>query len=159
MINASPNNIQIRIDDLTNSAVISLLQEHLDDMYATSPPESVHALDVNTLRAPNITFFSAWSDDLLAGCVAIKALDANDAELKSMRTSHQFRNKGVATQLLKHCLQYAKHQGFVTISLETGTQDYFVPAHQLYRKHGFQDCGPFSHYQKNPNSRFMTITL
>ena len=109
-------------------------------MYATSPPESVHALDVNALKASNITFFSGWKQQQLAGCVAIKTLDANCAELKSMRTAKQFRGTGVASQLLLFALEHAKMKGFSSVSLETGTQEYFLAARTLYKKFGFVEC-------------------
>ncbi|BFT29036.1 GNAT family N-acetyltransferase [Alteromonas sp. D210916BOD_24] len=151
--------MQIKIDDLANGEVIALLEEHLSDMYATSPPESVHALDVEALKAPEITFFSAWHEGQLAGCVAIKILSDAEVELKSMRTVKAFRGKGVASQLLLFALEHAKIKGFRSVSLETGTQDYFTAARKLYQKFHFIDCGPFSHYTLDPNSHFMTRTL
>lgn len=151
--------MQIRLDDLTGGEVIALLNEHLADMYATSPAESVHALDVDALKASNIRFFSAWQQDKLAGCVAIKTLDNQMAELKSMRTARAFRSQGVGQALLQFIIDHAKAQGFTSISLETGTQDYFAAARALYRKFGFTDCGPFGQYQLDPNSHFMTLNL
>lgn len=151
--------MQIRLDDLTGGEVIKLLQEHLADMYATSPPESVHALDVDALKASNIRFFSAWQDNALAGCVAIKTLNNDMAELKSMRTTKSYRGKGVGQALLQFIIEHAKTQGFSSLSLETGTQDYFAPARSLYRKFGFTECGPFGQYKLDPNSHFMTLNL
>lgn len=151
--------MQIRLDDLTGGEVIALLNEHLADMYATSPAESVHALDVDALKASNIRFFSAWQQGTLAGCVAIKTLDNQMAELKSMRTATAFRGMGVGQALLQFIIDHAKAQGFTSISLETGTQDYFAPARSLYRKFGFTDCGPFGQYKLDPNSHFMTLNL
>ena len=151
--------MQIRLDNLTGGEVIALLQEHLADMYATSPPESVHALDVEALKASHIRFFSAWCDNILAGCVAIKTLDNQTAELKSMRTATAFRGKGVGQALLQFIIDHAKAQGLSSLSLETGTQDYFAPARALYRKFGFSDCGPFGQYKLDPNSHFMTLSL
>lgn len=151
--------MQIRLDDLTGGEVIALLNEHLADMYATSPAESVHALDVDALKASNIRFFSAWQQGTLAGCVAIKTLDNQMAELKSMRTARAFRGMGVGQALLQFIIDHAKAQGFTSISLETGTQDYFAPARSLYRKFGFTDCGPFGQYKLDPNSHFMTLNL
>ena len=151
--------MQIRLDDLSGGEVIALLREHLADMYATSPPESVHALDVDALKASNIRFFSAWQDNVLAGCVAIKTLDNNGAELKSMRTATAFRGKGVGQALLAFIIDHAQAQGVSSLSLETGTQDYFAPARNLYRKFGFIECGPFGQYKLDPNSHFMTLKL
>ena len=155
-MSAASNKMDIRIDDLSGSAVIALLNEHLTDMYRTSPVESVHALDVAGLKHPDITFFSGWIDNLLAGCIAIRRLNSYQAELKSMRVANGFRNKGIGALLLNHIFSFAKDSGFTTISLETGTQDYFEPARALYRKYGFQNCGPFSDYKHDTNSHFMT---
>lgn len=151
--------MEIHLDDLSGGEVIALLHEHLADMYATSPPESVHALDVDALKASNIRFFSAWQDGELAGCVAIKALDSQLAELKSMRTATAFRGHGVGQALLQFVIDHAKVQGFSALNLETGTQDYFAPARNLYHKFGFTDCGPFGQYKPDPNSHFMTLSL
>lgn len=151
--------MKIIIDDLTGGEVLALLEEHLSDMYATSPPESVHALDVKALKASNITFFSGWKQQQLAGCVAIKTLDTHSAELKSMCTAKPFRGCGVASQLLLFALEHAKMKEFSSVSLETGTQDYFLAARTLYKKFGFVDCGPFGSYSIDPNSHFMTRAL
>lgn len=149
----------IKIDDLRGEEIALLLAEHLADMHNTSPAESVHALDVQALKASNITFFSGWIDDQLAGCIAIKMLSDTSAELKSMRTAHRFRGQGVAAGLLRHCLDVAKTRGVSTVYLETGTQPYFEAAHRLYKKHGFKDCGPFGNYIIDANSRFMVFEL
>ena len=109
--------------------------------------------------ASNITFFSGWKQQQLAGCVAIKTLDTHSAELKSMRTAKPFRRCGVASQLLLFALEHAKMKGFSSVSLETGTQDYFLAARTLYKKFGFVDCGPFGSYSIDPNSHFMTRAL
>lgn len=151
--------MDIRIDDLTGGEVIQLLEEHLQDMYATSPPESVHALDVEALKSPQITFYSGWKEQTLLGCVAIKSLNDKHAELKSMRTSTHARNQGVASRLLAHALEQASAKGFKTVSLETGSQAFFHPARSLYEKYGFQYCGPFADYDEDPNSRFMSKSL
>ncbi|CAM3897351.1 putative N-acetyltransferase YsnE [Vibrio aerogenes CECT 7868] len=151
--------MEIRIDDLQGGEVIALLEEHLADMYATSPPESVHALDVEALKSPEITFFSCWKDQTLLGCVAIKELDAKHAELKSMRTSGHARQSGVASKLLTHVLAIAEQRQYERISLETGAENYFRPARNLYEKFGFEYCTPFADYSPDPNSKFMTRTV
>ena len=152
--------MEIKVDDLEGGEVIALLEEHLADMYATSPPESVHALDVHALKAPDITFFSGWDNDgRLMGCVALKELSSDHGEIKSMRTAQHARKLGVATQLLQHLLHVSMQRGYQTISLETGSQDYFQPARNLYEKFGFSYCGPFANYQPDPNSKFMTLAL
>ncbi len=148
--------MEIIVDDLSSTEIILLLEEHLSDMYATSPQECVHALDLHALRSSEITFFSTWINSKLAACIAIKRLSKTEAELKSMRTVQAFKGKGVASKQLEHVLTFAREQGYKSISLETGTQDYFKPARNLYKKFGFTDCEPFSSYLLNPNSHFMT---
>lgn len=151
--------MEIKIDDLSGGEVIELLEEHLADMYATSPPESVHALDIDALQSPDITFFSGWCNEDLQGCVAIKRLTPKHIELKSMRTANTARQSGVATKLLTHALNVAIDDGYEIVSLETGTQDFFLPARNLYKKFGFIDCEPFANYELDPNSHFMTREL
>ncbi|OMO32498.1 GNAT family N-acetyltransferase [Vibrio sp. 10N.261.46.E8] len=151
--------IEIKTDDLSGGEVIKLLEEHLADTYATSPAESVHALDLDGLKSPEITFFSAWKDSQLLGCVAIKELNEQHAELKSMRTSQFARKSGVASQLLQHVLDTATVRQYQTISLETGSEDYFKAARNLYEKFGFDYCDPFADYVLDPHSQFMSIEL
>lgn len=151
--------MHIRIDDLRGPEIRALLQAHLDSMHEHSPPESVHALDLDALRQPEITFWTAWKGAELLGCGAIKRLDAQHAELKSMRTSTAHLRKGVARALLDHILDAARHKGFTRLSLETGTAAAFAPARQLYTRAGFVECGPFEGYALDPHSVFMTKTL
>ncbi|MGB6137812.1 MAG: GNAT family N-acetyltransferase [Shewanella sp.] len=148
--------MDILLDDLQDAGVIELLQAHLADMYATSPPESVHALDIDALSHPSITFWCAKRQGEVIGCVAIKELNNTHGEIKSMRTSVAARNQGVATALLLHLLREAKRRGYQQLSLETGSMDFFAPARRLYQRHGFEYCGPFADYQADPNSLFMT---
>ena len=151
--------MEIRVDDLSGPEVRQLLTEHLDDMYATSPAESVHALDLSELQQPNITFWTIWEGDTLLGSGALKDLGNQEGEIKSMRTTEAARNKGVASQLLQFILESAKQNKLNKISLETGTQDFFAPARNLYSKHGFEECGPFSDYQLDQYSVFMSKYL
>ncbi|EGQ8274069.1 GNAT family N-acetyltransferase [Vibrio parahaemolyticus] len=151
--------MRIEIDNLERPQVLALLEEHLQDMYATSPPESVHALDVSKLKLPSITFWTGWDGEQLLGCVAMSQLEDGHAELKSMRTTPSARKLGVASRLLNHVIEQAKHQGIQRLSLETGSMAFFEPAHRLYEKHGFVYCEPFGDYQPDPNSRFMTLAL
>ncbi|CAN7255686.1 GNAT family N-acetyltransferase [Acidovorax sp. LjRoot74] len=157
---ALPTPLQIRLDDLSDPRIEAFMQEHLQDMYAVSPPESVHALDMDQLRQPDIAFWSAWlpgdDGDLLVGTGALKRLDADHAELKSMRTSARHRGQGIARQVLAHLLQEARARGFSRVSLETGPQPFFEPARQLYFQHDFVECGPFADYGPDPYSFFMT---
>jgi putative acetyltransferase len=136
------------------------LQEHLDDMHLHSPPESVHALDLDSLRKPEITFWSIWSDDgRLVGCGALKELDKTHGEIKSMRTANAFRSKGAGKLILRHILEEARRRGYKRLSLETGSMVAFDPARRLYENHGFKYCGPFADYVLDPNSVFMTVEL
>ncbi len=151
--------MEIKIDDLSGVEIAAFLEEHLQDMRAVSPPESVHALDLVGLRRAEITFWICWHDARIAGCGALKELDVHHAEVKSMRTSSAFRRRGVAAQLLEHLIREAKARGYRRLSLETGAMDFFVPARNLYRKFGFEECGPFSTYKDDPNSVFFTRVL
>ena len=157
------DSLSLRLDDLSDPRIEAFMQEHLQDMYAVSPPESVHALDMDQLRQPNIAFWSAWlpgaNGDMLVGTGALKRLDAGHAELKSMRTSTRHRGQGIARQLLNHLLHEARTRGFARVSLETGTQPFFEPARQLYLQNGFVECGPFADYGLDPSSFFMTRAL
>lgn len=151
--------IRIETDDLTRPEVHALLEAHLADMYATSPPESVHALDVTKLREPGVTFWTAWNGDQLLGCGALKQLDERHGEVKSMRTTPAARGRGIATLLLEHLVAEARGRGYARLSLETGTQAYFEPARRLYLRHGFAECPPFAGYALDPNSVFLTRNL
>lgn len=151
--------MEVTIDDPRRADVVALLQEHLADMRATSPPESIHALDVDALAVPAITFVTARDDGVLLGCGALKALGDGHAEIKSMRTTDAARGRGVATEVLGWLLAEARARGLTRVSLETGTQDYFAAAHRLYVRHGFVDCEPFGDYTLDPHSRFLTLAL
>ncbi len=148
--------MEIKIDDLTGPEIQSLLQEHLDSMFELSPPESVHALDLDGLRKPEVTFWTVWEGHELLGCGALKELEAHHGEIKSMRTASGHLRKGVARYVLEHILEVAAHRGYTRLSLETGSMDAFEPARRLYAKFGFQYCGPFADYIDDPNSVFMT---
>ena len=151
--------MQIVVDPLSGPEIAGLLREHLDEMYRLSPPESVHALDLSKLRKADITFWSAWSGERLLGCAALRELDGWHGEVKSMRTAHAHRGRGVASGLLRHLLQEAGQRGYRRLSLETGTQAEFAPARRLYERFGFQYCGPFAHYAEDPCSAYMTRSL
>ncbi|MEI2278392.1 GNAT family N-acetyltransferase [Paenarthrobacter ilicis] len=151
--------IRIETDDPARPDVHQLLSEHLADMFATSPAESVHALDHSALSHESITFWTAREDGVLLGCGALKALSDARAEIKSMRTTASARGRGVATLMLEHIVSEAGSRGFDKVSLETGTEDYFAPARRLYQRHGFTECPPFGEYTLDPNSVFMELPL
>jgi putative acetyltransferase len=151
--------MDIRIDDLRGPEIARLLQEHLDEMFLHSPPESVHALDLERLRRPEITFWTVWEHGELLGCGALKALDDAHGEIKSMRTAARHQRRGVAATLMRHMLQVARQRGYRRLSLETGSPDAFQPARAMYERFGFEECGPFGDYAEDPYSVFMTIAL
>lgn len=151
--------MQIEIDDPARADVTALLTEHLADMHATSPPESVHALDVEALKGPAITFWTARADGVLLGCAALKELERGHGEVKSMRTTVASRGTGVGRALLVHVVATARERGWARLSLETGTQDYFEPARRLYVGSGFVACGPFGDYSLDPHSAYFTLEL
>lgn len=142
-----------------NPDVRTLLEEHLADMFATSPAESVHALDLAALRVPALTFWTAREEGALLGCGALKDLGDGTGEVKSMRTTAAARGRGVAAAVLVEIISTGRSRGYSRLNLETGTQDYFAAAHRLYLRHGFVDCGPFADYVLDPNSRFFTLPL
>jgi len=151
--------VEIKIDNIDDRRVIDLLMEHLSDMAVHSPPESVHALDIDALRGDDITFWTVWEDNDLLGCGALKELNAQHAEIKSMRTSAGHLRRGVAKNLLDHILNEAARRGYTRISLETGSMSAFEPAQRLYASFGFAYCGPFADYVEDPYSVFMTRDL
>ncbi len=153
------NAVDIRVDDLQGEAIKALLQLHLDAMYQHSPPESVHALDVEALRHPSITFWTAWAHGELLGCGALKRLNAEHGELKSMRTADAHLRKGVARALLRHIESAARAEGIRRLSLETGSTPPFAAALRLYASEGFVNCGPFADYALDPFSVFMSKLL
>ena len=151
--------MRIENDDLTRPAIHALLQEHLRNMHALSPPESVHALDLEELRRPGITFWSAWDGDTLLGCGALKELDATHGEIKSMRTPAALRRRGAGRAILEHIIAVARARGYRRLSLETGSLAAFAPAQRLYASYGFVSCRPFGDYVEDGHSVFMTLHL
>lgn len=151
--------MEIRIDDLTGAKIVRLIGEHLRGMADNTPPESVHALNLDGLRKPDITFWSVWEQDELLGCGALKELESRHGELKSMRTASEHLRKGVARILLEHIIKEAEQRGYRLLSLETGSGESFEAARKLYANAGFQECGPFADYKEDPYSVFMSLKL
>ena len=148
--------MHIKIDDLSGPEIHQLLQQHLQSMALHSPPESVHALDIDALQKPEITFWTVWERGELLGCGALKELDAQHAEIKSMRTASTHLRKGVAKTLLGHIVAEARGRAYHRLSLETGSMQAFEPARNLYAGFGFSNCEPFAQYVEDANSVFMT---
>ena len=151
--------LSFRIDDLSGEPTRRLIARHLAGMRAITPPGSVHALDVDALREPSVTFWSVWVESEIAGCGALKQLDARRGEIKSMRVADQFLRRGVGRAMLEHLIGEALARGMESLWLETGSSEAFVPAHRLYESAGFKRCGPFGDYIDDPFSVFMTRAI
>jgi putative acetyltransferase len=146
--------MDIRIGELRNEEVIALLKEHHDDMLSQSPPERVHALDLSALESTDVTFWSYWVNQKLAGMGALKELEKEHGEIKAMRTSINHLRKSIARKLLEHIINQANIRSYKKLSLETGTMDAFLPRQRPYRQFGFQECEPFGNYKEDPYSMF-----
>ncbi len=152
--------IKIREGGLDERQVIDLLRLHFESMLASSPPGSCHFLDLSGLRAPDVTFWTAWEGDTLLGCGALKQLDAAHGEIKSMRTAPERLRTGTGAAILSHILNVARGRGYRRLSLETGSVPAFEPAHALYRRFGFTECAAFGDYPADdPFSRFMSRVI
>lgn len=151
--------MRIELDDPARPDVADLLAEHLRNMHALSPRESVHALDVSSLKQPDITFWTAREGDTLLGCGALKEISPMHGEVKSMRTPDALRRRGAGRAILMHIIAEARRRGYVRLSLETGSMASFLPAQRLYESAGFEPCGPFADYRPDPNSVFMSLAL
>jgi putative acetyltransferase len=151
--------LSFRIDDLSGEPTRMLIARHLAGMRAITPPESVHALNVDALREPSVTFWSVWVENDIAGCGALKQLDARRGEIKSMRVADQFLRRGVGRAILEHLIDEARARGMESLWLETGASEAFTAAHRLYESAGFERCGPFGDYIDDPFSVFMTLRI
>ena len=144
---------------LDDARVVELLQAHVIRARAETAPGSAHALDLSGLRAPGVTFWTAWDGDAVVGVGALKRLSADHGEVKSMHTAEAARGRGVGSAMLRQIMAAARARGMSRLSLETGAWAYFAPARALYARHGFVECGPFGDYREDPNSVFMTVAL
>jgi putative acetyltransferase len=151
----------LRIVDggLDDARVVALLEQHVVRARAETAPGSAHALDLSGLRAPDVSFWSAWQGEELVGVGALKRLSAEHGEIKSMYTAESARGRGVGSAMVRHIVRQARERGMRRLSLETGSWPYFLPARALYARHGFVECGPFGDYREDPNSVFMTVGL
>jgi putative acetyltransferase len=155
----SINQWGIREDDLSSHETRALIRLHLEAMHAHSPPGSVFALDLTGLTTPDVTVWTIWHGDNIAGIGALKDLGDRTGELKSMRTHPDFLRRGVASTLLDHIIEVARIKGMVRVSLETGSGPYFEPALSLYRRRGFVDGESFADYRRSPFNQFLHLTL
>ena len=150
---------KILLDDLSGPEIAGFLQEHIEEMKAVTPPGSKHALDLDRLRSSEVSFWTVVGDGRIVGCGAIRRLDEEHGEIKSMRVAPECRRIGVASMLLAYLIAEAERMGLVRLSLETGASEFFERARGLYRKYGFEHCGPFADYIVDQNSVFMTKVL
>lgn len=151
--------MEVRLDDLAGPEIRALLREHLRSMHELSPPGSVHALDIDKLRQPDVTFWTVWEGGGLLGCGALRELSPDHGEVKSMRTADAHRGRGVARTVLHHIIGEARARAYDRLSLETGRTKAFEPAHKLYESFGFTRCAPFGNYVDDPHSVFMAMPL
>ncbi len=142
-----------------NPKVNNLLEKHFVELRSVSPKGSAHVLDIQGLKDSSIKFWSLWEDDKLIGCGALKFLEKNHGEFKSIRVVDQFRKKGYGVKILEHLINEAKKLSIKKLSLETGSGDFFLPARALFTKVGFTECAPFAHYKKDPNSCYMSFKI
>jgi putative acetyltransferase len=151
--------MKITVGDTYDPRVIALLDHHVTTARAHTEPGSAHALDLSGLRASDVAFWTGWDGDTLVAVGALKVLTPEHGEVKSMHTLQTVRRRGFAGQMLRHIIVEARTRGMARLSLETGSWDYFKPAHALYQAHGFVPCGPFEGYVEDRNSLFLTLAL
>lgn len=151
--------MEIREGGLDHPDVEALLILHRTEALGSTPRENAHALDLDGLRRPDMSFWTAWDGDTLLGMAALRELTPDHGELKSMRTAPSALRRGVGRALLDHLIAIARTRGFARLSLETGTAPMFGPANAMYVAAGFRDCAPFGGYPESPHNRFMTLTL
>lgn len=151
--------LRIVEDPITDPKVIAILEAHLNSMYATSPPESVFALDLDGLRAADITFWTIWKGDDAIGCGALREHSGDLGEIKSMHTLEDFRGVGAGGRMLEHILNEANVRQYKELKLETGSHPAFMPAQRLYLRHGFEYCEAFLPYEPNAFSVFMRLDM
>jgi putative acetyltransferase len=144
---------------LDDPQVIAMLKFHYDTNISVTPPGSAHVFDTSRLKQPDVSFWSAWDGDTLVGVGALKRMNAEDGEIKSMHTLKEARGSGVGSAMLRHIMEKAREMKLKRLYLETGSFDYFAPARALYARHGFAECPPFADYNLDKNSTFMCREL
>ena len=146
-------------NNFENPEVNDLLKKHFIELRSVSPAGSTHVLDIPGLKIPSIKFWSLWENDELVGCGALKFLDDNHGEFKSIRIADQFRKNGLGIKIIDHLINEAKKLNIKKISVETGSGDFFLSARKLFKKCGFEPCEPFAHYKEDPNSCYFSMNL
>ena len=142
-----------------NPEVNDLLKKHFIELRSVSPVGSTHVLDIDGLKDSSIKFWSLWKNNKLVGCGALKFLEKNHGEFKSIRVADQFRRKGIGKKIINHLIGEAKKLKISKLSIETGAGDFFLPARNLFSKFGFKTCPPFAHYKDDPNSCYYSLDL
>ena len=142
-----------------NSEVNELLNKHFIELRSVSPKGSAHVLDIEGLKDKSIKFWSLWDNNELIGCGALKFLEKNHGEFKSIRVADKFRRSGIGEKIIEHLIEEAKKLEISKLSIETGAGDFFIPARKLFSKFGFKKCIPFAHYKEDPNSCYFTLNL
>ena len=145
--------------NFNNSEVNDLLKKHFIELRSVSPAGSTHVLDIDGLKDPSIKFWSLWENNKLIGCGALKFLEKDHGEFKSIRVADEFKKKGIGERIINHLIEEAKKLKISKLSIETGAGDFFLPARNLFSKFGFKSCPPFAHYNDDPNSCYYTLDL
>jgi len=142
-----------------NLEVNDLLKKHFIELRSVSPAGSTHVLDIDGLKDPSIKFWSLWENNKLIGCGALKFLEKDHGEFKSIRVADEFRKKGIGERIINHLIEEAKKLEISKLSIETGAGEFFAPARKLFNKFGFKKSEPFAHYKVDPNSCYFTLDL
>ena len=142
-----------------NPEVDELLRKHFIELRSVSPAGSTHVLDIDGLKNPSIKFWSLWENEKLMGCGALKFLNENHGEFKSIRVADQYRRKGYGKKIISHLIAEAKELKIKKISIETGSGEFFKSARRLFKNFGFEKCEPFSHYKTDANSCYMSLEI
>ena len=150
------NSIEGNFDNLE---VNDLLKKHFIELRSVSPEGSTHVLDINGLKNASIKFWSLWEENKLVGCGALKFLEANHGEFKSIRVADDFRKKGYGKKIIYHLISESKEIGIKKLSVETGSGNFFLPARKLFTSCGFKPCDPFAHYKLDPNSCYFNLII
>ena len=148
--------IQNNFDDYE---VNKLLKKHFIELRSVSPEGSTHVLDIDGLKNTSIKFWSLWEENKLVGCGALKFLEANHGEFKSIRVADDFRKKGYGKKIIHHLISESKEIGIKKLSVETGSGNFFLPARKLFTSCGFKPCDPFAHYKLDPNSCYFNLII